>query len=81
MQLNRAPNGGETFIVPLGWTVEIRLKNHDAAPHSARVVAAIDPVPPTLPAAVAPDAETANAQSEAVRGQCVSPDLDSRLSR
>ncbi|MFN8574246.1 MAG: PQQ-binding-like beta-propeller repeat protein [Gemmatimonadaceae bacterium] len=69
MRFNGAPNGGETFTVPLGWTVEIRLKNDDAAPHSARVVAAMDSVPLTLPAAVAPGAETANAQSGAGHGQ------------
>jgi hypothetical protein len=61
MSFNTAANGGETFVVPLGWTVEIRLRNGDAAPHSARVVSARDTMPLTIPGAVFAGAESANA--------------------
>ncbi len=60
MSFNAAARGGETFVVPLGWTVEIRLRNGDAAPHSARVVSAMDTVPLTLPAAFFRGAESTN---------------------
>jgi hypothetical protein len=60
MSFNAASHGGETFVVPLGWTVEIRLRNGDAAPHSARVVSAMDTVPLTLPAAYFRGAESTN---------------------
>ena len=62
MSFNAAAHGGETFVVPLGWTVEMRLRNRDAAPHSARVVSALEPVPLTLPAAIFPTAESAKAE-------------------
>ena len=63
MSFNAAAHGGETFVVPLGWTVEIRLRNGDAVPHSARVVSAMDTVPPTLPAVFFAGAETTNAEA------------------
>lgn len=62
MSFDAAPHGGETFVVPLGWTVEIRLRNRDAAPHSARVVSAVDTMSLTLPVAVFPGAESAHAE-------------------
>ena len=63
MSFNGVAHGGETFVVPLGWTVEIRLRNSDAAPHSARVVSAVDTLPLTLPAASFAGAESANAEA------------------
>lgn len=63
MRFNGTANGAETFVVPLGWTVELRMRNTDALPHSARVVARLDTIPLTLPAATAPGAETANAEA------------------
>ena len=62
MSFNGAAHGGETFVVPLGWTVEIRLRNADAAPHSARVVSAVDAMPMTVSAASFAGAESANAE-------------------
>jgi PQQ-dependent dehydrogenase (methanol/ethanol family) len=61
MRYNGAAHGGETFVIPLGWTVEVRLRNADATPHSARVVAATDSVPLTISAASFAGAESANA--------------------
>ena len=69
MSFNGAAQGGETFVVPLGWTVEIRLRNGDAAPHSARVVAARDTIPLTIPSAVLAGAESPNAEAGVVSGR------------
>ena len=63
MSFNAAANGDETFVVPLGWTVEIRLSNGDAAPHSARVVPVLDTIPLTILGAVFAGAESANAEA------------------
>ncbi|HEX5073863.1 MAG TPA: PQQ-binding-like beta-propeller repeat protein [Gemmatimonadaceae bacterium] len=63
MSFNSAANGGETFVVPLGWTVEVRLHNADAAPHSARVIASRDTIPLTIPGAVFAGAESASAEA------------------
>jgi len=63
MSFDGAAQGGETFVVPLGWTVEIRLRNGDAAPHSARVVASRDTIPLTIPGAVFAGAESPNAEA------------------
>jgi FtsP/CotA-like multicopper oxidase with cupredoxin domain len=69
MSFNGAPRGGATFVVPLGWTVEVRLRNLDASPHSARIVSAMDTVPLTLPAASFPGAESANAEAGQAYGR------------
>ena len=69
MSFNGAAQGGETFVVPLGWTVEIRLRNGDAAPHSARVAAARDTIPLTIPSAVLAGAESPNAEAGVVSGR------------
>jgi len=37
--------GTGVVVVPLGWRVDVRFRNGDAAPHSARVVVAREPVP------------------------------------
>ncbi|HEU5220078.1 MAG TPA: sulfocyanin-like copper-binding protein, partial [Gemmatimonadales bacterium] len=42
MGFDGATNGGRTFTVPLGWNVEVRFRNRDAVPHSARVVASTE---------------------------------------
>ena len=63
MSFDGAAQGGETFVVPLGWTVEVRLRNGDAAPHSARVVASRDTIPLTIPGAVFAGAESPNAEA------------------
>jgi hypothetical protein len=60
MTFNGAANGAQTFVVPLGWKVEIRVRNRDAAPHSARVVSALSTLPLDLPSATFGGAETAN---------------------
>ena len=69
MSFNSAPRGAETFVVPLGWTVEIRLRNRDAAPHSARVVSATDTLPLALPAASFPGAENSKAETGLAYGR------------
>ena len=45
MSFDGAVQGGRTFVVPEGWRVEVMLRNKDAAPHSARLVADVRPVP------------------------------------
>jgi hypothetical protein len=69
MSFNAAANGAETFVVPLGWTVEIRLRNGDAAPHSARVVPAQDTIPLTIARAVFAGAESPNAEVGVASGR------------
>jgi hypothetical protein len=69
MSFNAAARGGETYIVPLGWTVEIRLRNRDAAPHSVRIIPAVDTLTPTLPAASFQGAESASAESGLAYGR------------
>ena len=69
MRFNGAAQGGETFVVPLGWAVEIRLGNGDAAPHSARVIAARDTIPLTIGRAVFAGAESPNAEAGVASGR------------
>ncbi len=69
MSFNAAARGGETFVVPLGWTVEIRLRNRDASPHSARIVSAMDTLPMSLPPASFPGAESLNAEAGLAYGR------------
>ena len=69
MSFNAAARGGETYVVPLGWTVEIRLRNRDATPHSARVIPATDTLGPTMPAASFQGAASANAESGLAYGR------------
>jgi PQQ-dependent dehydrogenase (methanol/ethanol family) len=69
MSFNAAAHGGETFVVPLGWTVEMRLRNGDAAPHSARVVSAMDTLGLTMPAPVFPGAESTSAEAGLAYGR------------
>jgi len=69
MTFNGAARGGETFVVPLGWAVEIRLRNGDAAPHSARVVSAPDTVPLTIPRAAFAGAQSANGEAGVASGR------------
>ncbi|MDB4889972.1 MAG: Pyrrolo-quinoline quinone repeat-containing protein [Gemmatimonadetes bacterium] len=45
MSFDGAVKGARTFVVPLGWRVEVRLRNKDGAPHSARIVADVHPIP------------------------------------
>lgn len=58
-----AVNGERTFVVPLDWRVDVRLRNQDAAPHSARVVADARPVPLNPGPASFAGAETVSAET------------------
>ena len=63
LSFDGAVNGAHTFVVPLGWRVEVLLRNKDAAPHSARIVAdmrpvGLDPGPATFVGAESASAET-----------------------
>ena len=69
MSFNSAARGAETFVVPLGWTVEIRLRNRDAAPHSARVVSATDTLPLALPVASFTGAENTKSETGLAYGR------------
>ncbi|HEV7992780.1 MAG TPA: PQQ-binding-like beta-propeller repeat protein, partial [Gemmatimonadaceae bacterium] len=63
LSFNGAVNGARTFTVPLGWRVETSLRNGDGAPHSARVVARVQPVPLDPGAAAFAGAESASAET------------------
>ncbi len=63
LSFDGAVNGARAFVVPLGWRVEVLLRNKDAAPHSARIVADVrpvrlDPGPATFVGAESASAET-----------------------
>jgi len=68
MSFDGAVKGARTFVVPLGWRVEVLLRNRDAAPHSARVVADVRPVPLDPGPAVFSGAESASAESGTLAG-------------
>jgi hypothetical protein len=53
--------GQGALTVPLGWRVAVRFRNADGAPHSARIVADLLPVPLALGPAVFPGAESRRA--------------------
>jgi hypothetical protein len=63
LSFDGAINGARTFVVPLEWTVEVRFRNRDAAPHSARVVADARPVPLVPGPPSFAGAETASAET------------------
>jgi sulfocyanin len=42
---NGGSAGDQTITVPLGWTIDIDFRNHDAVPHSALVMAVESPLP------------------------------------
>ncbi len=69
MSLDGVVHGARTFVVPLGWNVEIRFRNQDAAPHSARVIAEPRTLPLNLAAASFAGAETARAESGLATGR------------
>lgn len=69
LSFNGAVNGARTFVVPLSWRVEIRLRNLDAAPHSARVVADARPVPLDPGPASFTGAESENADAGSLAGR------------
>jgi sulfocyanin len=49
---NGGSNGNQTITVPVGWTVNVDVENHDAIPHSAIVIRDETPMPvsPDVPA-------------------------------
>ncbi len=69
MSFDGAVNGGRTFVVPLGWRVEVLLRNRDAAPHSARFVADARPVLLDPGPALFKGAESASAESGILGGR------------
>jgi sulfocyanin len=44
---NGGSSGDQTITVPLGWTVNVDVENHDAIPHSAIVIRDTTPMPIT----------------------------------
>ena len=69
MSFDGAVKGTRTFAVPLGWRVEVLLRNKDAAPHSARIVADVRPVPLDPGPALFNGAESASAASGTLGGR------------
>ncbi len=68
LSFDGAVNGARTFVVPLGWRVEVLLRNKDAAPHSARIVADVRPVRLDPGPATFVGAESASAESGLLAG-------------
>lgn len=54
-------NGAHEFDVPVGWTVDVRFRNRDSAPYSARVVPPSTTYSLTLAPPAFADAETSRA--------------------
>jgi len=69
LSFDGAVNGERAFHVPLGWRVEARMRNMDAAPHSARIVASVRPLPLDPGPAVFPGAETRNGATGTAAGR------------
>ena len=63
MSFDGRAGGTGVVVVPLGWRVEVRFRNADAAPHSARVVAARSPVPLVPGRAIFAGAQTKNPEA------------------
>jgi PQQ-dependent dehydrogenase (methanol/ethanol family) len=68
MSFDGRAGGTGVVVVPLGWRVEVRFRNGDAAPHSARVVAAKDPVPLVPGRSVFAGAQTKSAEAGILSG-------------
>jgi hypothetical protein len=68
LSFDGAVNGARTFVVPLGWRVEVLLRNKDAAPHSARIVADVRPLGLDPGAAAFSGAESASAEAGLLAG-------------
>ncbi|MBW8770689.1 MAG: PQQ-binding-like beta-propeller repeat protein [Gemmatimonadetes bacterium] len=68
MSFDGRTGGTGVVVVPFGWRVEVRFRNADAAPHSARVVAPRDPVPLVPGRAVFTGAQTKNADAGILSG-------------
>jgi sulfocyanin len=61
MNFDGAKDGGLTLTVPLGWTVELEVKNNDQTlPHSVEVIRDSQPVPSGPVAPAFAHAETSN---------------------
>ena len=69
MSFDGAVNGARTFVVPIGWRVEVLLRNRDAAPHSARIVADVRPVLLDPGPALFKGAESTSAESGTAAGR------------
>ena len=59
VSINSVRQGGRVLTIPIGWYLRIEFTNHDGElPHSAMVVAAIEPIPEQLPSPAFPRAQT-----------------------
>jgi uncharacterized cupredoxin-like copper-binding protein len=68
MSFDGAVKGAHTYLVPVGWRVEVLLRNRDGAPHSARVVADVRPIPLDAGPASFKNAESASAEAGTLAG-------------
>jgi alcohol dehydrogenase (cytochrome c) len=68
MSFDGRAGGTGVVVIPLGWRVEARFRNGDAAPHSARVVAARLPVPLVPGRTAFPGAQTKNPEAGILSG-------------
>ena len=61
LNFNGYSDGGLTFVVPLGWQIEIDFRNHDGMlPHSAEIIKPTTPLPVQSVAPAIPRAFTLN---------------------
>jgi hypothetical protein len=69
LSFNGSRSGGRVLTIPLGWRIGIEFTNRDAElPHSAIVVAGLEPVPEQLPLPAFPQAQTAKVDAGLLEG-------------
>ena len=69
VSFNGARRGGRTLTIPVGWRVGIEFTNRDPdLPHSAAVVAGVEPLPEQLPSPAFPQAQTVKIEEGLLEG-------------
>jgi sulfocyanin len=69
LSFNGRAAGAGTVTVPLGWRVEVRFRNADAAPHAVRVIEEVAPLPLALGPVAFGGAESQRPESGLAAGQ------------
>jgi hypothetical protein len=69
VSFNGARRGGRILTVPVGWRINIEFTNRDPElPHSAAIIAGLEPVPEQLPSSAFPQAQTAKIEEGLLEG-------------
>ena len=69
VSFNGARRGERVLTIPVGWRIGIEFTNRDAElPHSATIVAVLEPVPEQLPLPAFPQAQTAKVDAGLLEG-------------